>query len=65
LEVPQTPLILVENLSKGLISYFKNYRDSRFTFVLISEQIAIEMEIESIFRRKYIIHRNKQLDKKY
>lgn len=45
------------------ISYLKNYRVSRFTFVLISEQIAVEMEIKSIFHKKYIIHRNKQFDR--
>jgi hypothetical protein len=61
LVVPHTPLILVENLSKGFISYLKNYRDSTFTFVLISEQIAVEMEIKSIFHKKYIIHRNKTI----
>jgi hypothetical protein len=49
---------------EGLISYFKNYRETGFTYAMISsKEIATKMEIEHTFREKCIIHRKKQFDK--
>jgi hypothetical protein len=46
---------------KCLISYFKNYREIRFTSAMISsKEIATKMEIKHAFREKRIICRNKQ-----
>ena len=51
------------NQLKGLISYFKEYRENGFTSTMNSfKKIASKMEIESIFREKRIIHRKKQFD---
>ena len=48
---------------KGFISYFKGYKENGLTFAMTSsKKIALEMEIESVFREKRIIHRNKQFD---
>ncbi|KAL0006371.1 hypothetical protein SO802_013932 [Lithocarpus litseifolius] len=48
---------------KGLISYFKEYRENGFTSTMnSSKKIALEMEIEPVFREKRIIHRKKQFD---
>ena len=49
---------------EGLISYFKNYRETGFTYAMISsKEIATKMEIEHTFREKCIIRRKKQFDK--
>jgi hypothetical protein len=51
------------NQLEGLISYFKNYRETRFTTVMIlSKEIATKMEIEHTFREKRIIRKKKQFD---
>ena len=48
---------------KGLISYFKEYRENGFASAMnSSKKIALEMEIEPVFREKRIIHRKKQFD---
>ena len=48
---------------KGLISYFKEYRENGFTSAInSSKKVAFEMEIEPVFREKRIIHRKKQFD---
>ena len=48
---------------EGLISYFKGYRENGFTSAMnSSKKIALEMEIEPVFREKHIIHRKKQFD---
>ena len=48
---------------KGLISYFKEYRENGFTSAMnSSKKVALEMEIEPVFREKRIIHRKKQFD---
>jgi hypothetical protein len=45
---------------KGVISYFKAYRETRYTSAMISsKEIAIIMEIEHIFCEKHIIHKKK------
>ena len=46
---------------KGLISYFKEYRENGFTYTTnSSKKIASKMKIEPIFREKHIIYRKKQ-----
>jgi hypothetical protein len=51
------------NQLECLISYFKNYRETRFTIAMISsKEIATKMEIEHTFREKRIIRRKKQFD---
>ena len=48
---------------KGLISFFKKYRNDGFTSAMISsKEIAIKMEIESIFHEKRIIRKKKQFN---
>ncbi|KAM3684352.1 hypothetical protein ACJW31_11G037600 [Castanea mollissima] len=48
---------------KGLISYFKEYKENGFTSAMnSSKKITFEMEIETVFREKHIIHRKKQFD---
>ena len=48
---------------KGLISYFKEYRENRFTSAMnSSKKIALKIEIEHVFREKRIIHWKKQFD---
>ena len=48
---------------KGLISFFKKYRKDGFTSAMISsKEIAIKMEIESIFHEKRIIRKKKQFN---
>ena len=48
---------------KGLISFFKKYREDGFTSAMISsKEIAIKMEIEPMFHEKRIIRRKKQFD---
>ena len=44
---------------KGLISYFKNYRNGFNSALDSSKQVAVEMEIEPTFRKKRVIHRKK------
>jgi hypothetical protein len=52
------------NQLEGLISYFKNYRETGFTTAMISsKEIATKMEIEHTFHEKHIICRKKQFDK--
>ncbi|KAL4626040.1 hypothetical protein ACB092_05G066900 [Castanea dentata] len=51
------------NQLKGLIFYFKEYRENGFTSAMnSSKKNALEMEIELVFRKKCIIHRKKQFD---
>ena len=48
---------------KGLISYFKNYRENEFTSIMvIATSVALEMEIEPVFPKKWQIRRKKQFD---
>ena len=48
---------------KGLISYFKGYRENGFISAMnSSKKLSLEMEIELVFREKRIIHRKKQFD---
>ena len=48
---------------KCLISYFKGYKENGLTFAMnSSKKIALEMEIEPVFREKRITHRKKQFD---
>ena len=48
---------------KGLISYFKEYRENGFTSAMnSSKKIALEIEIEPVFCEKRIIHKKKQFD---
>ncbi|CAA2964840.1 Hypothetical predicted protein [Olea europaea subsp. europaea] len=48
---------------KGIISFFKSYRESGFESAMVDvEEIASELEIKSIFREKWVIHRKKQFD---
>jgi uncharacterized protein YueI len=40
---------------KGLISYFKNYRENGFTFAIISsKEVTTKMEIEHVFHKKNV-----------
>jgi hypothetical protein len=49
---------------EGFTSYFKNYRETRFTSIIISsKEIATKMKIEHTFHGKRIIHRKKRFDK--
>ena len=51
---------MVVDKLKGIISYFKGYRENEFTFFYeFNSKIAYEMEIEPIFCEKRIIHRKK------
>ena len=48
---------------KGVISYFKGYRENGFKSAMnSSKKIVLEMEIELVFHEKCIIHRKKQFD---
>ena len=48
---------------KGLISYFKNYRENGFNSALdSSKQVAVEMEIEPTFCKKTCHSSEKQFD---
>ncbi|KAM3731731.1 hypothetical protein ACB098_11G004400 [Castanea mollissima] len=48
---------------KGLMSFFKKYREDGFTSTMnSSKEIATKMEIKPIFREKRIIRRKKQFD---
>ncbi|XP_022893954.1 uncharacterized protein LOC111408425 [Olea europaea var. sylvestris] len=48
---------------KGLISFFKSYRETGFESAVIdAKKIASELDIESIFREKRVIRRKKQFD---
>ena len=48
---------------KGLISYFKGYRENGFISTMnSSKKIVLKLEIEPVFCEKRIIHRKKQLD---
>jgi hypothetical protein len=48
---------------KGLISYFKTYRENGFASVMISsKEIATIMEIEHVFCEKRVSRRKKQFD---
>jgi hypothetical protein len=56
-------MLLYINKLEGIISYFKNYRETRFTSAMISsKEIASKMEIKHAFREKRIIRRKKQFD---
>ena len=45
---------------KGLLTYFKNYRENGFTCAMISaKEIANEMDVEPKFREKRVIRRKK------
>jgi hypothetical protein len=47
---------------KGLISYFKTYRENGFASAMISsKEIATIIEIEYIFHEKHVSRRKKQL----
>ncbi|XP_050896459.1 uncharacterized protein LOC127103237 [Lathyrus oleraceus] len=51
------------NHLKGRITYFKHYRENRFALALESkEKMAIKMDIEPKFRKKYKIHRKPHFD---
>jgi hypothetical protein len=48
---------------KGLISFFKSYRETGFESAMVdAKEIASKLEIEPIFREKRVIHRKKQFD---
>ena len=48
---------------KGLISYFKTYRETGFAYAMISsKEIATIMEIEHVFLEKRVSRRKKQFD---
>ncbi|KAK4729430.1 hypothetical protein R3W88_022418 [Solanum pinnatisectum] len=48
---------------RGLVSFFKTYREEGFTSAMISaKEIALEMNIEPVFRKKRVIYRKKQFD---
>ena len=48
---------------KGLISYFKGYRENGFISTMnSSKKIVLKLEIEPVFCEKRIIHRKKQFD---
>ncbi|XP_022880585.1 zinc finger MYM-type protein 1-like [Olea europaea var. sylvestris] len=48
---------------KGLISFFKSYRETGFESAVIdAKEIASELNIEPIFREKRVIRRKKQFD---
>ena len=48
---------------RGLVSFFKTYREEGFTSTMISaKEIALEMNIKHVFRKKRVIYRKKQLD---
>ncbi|KAL4614534.1 hypothetical protein ACB092_07G060100 [Castanea dentata] len=48
---------------KGLMSFFKKYREDGFTSAMnLSKEIATKMKIEPIFREKCIIRMKKQFD---
>jgi hypothetical protein len=48
---------------QGLISFFKNYRETGFSNALESaKEIALEMDIEPVFRTKRKIKRKRQFD---
>ncbi|KAK4710448.1 hypothetical protein R3W88_004961 [Solanum pinnatisectum] len=50
---------------RGLVSFFKTYREEGFTSAMISaKEIALEMNIEPVFRKKRVIYRKKQFDEK-
>ncbi|KAK4724573.1 hypothetical protein R3W88_027352 [Solanum pinnatisectum] len=47
----------------GLVSFFKTYREEEFTSAMIlAKEIALEMNIEPVFRKKRVIYRKKQFD---
>ena len=55
-------LLYIDKL-EGLIYYFKNCRETRFTSAMISsKEIATKMKIEHAFHEKCIIRRKKQFD---
>ncbi|XBI69873.1 hypothetical protein VPH35_064499 [Triticum aestivum] len=48
---------------QGLITFFKGYRDTRFTTAVeIAREIALEIDIDPAFRKKREIKRKKQFD---
>ncbi|KAF3656865.1 hypothetical protein FXO38_13937, partial [Capsicum annuum] len=48
---------------RGLVSFFKKYREEGFTTAMIAaKEIALEMNIEPEFRSKRVIYRKKQFD---
>jgi len=47
---------------RGLVSFFKTYREEGFTSAMISaKEIALEMNIEPVFRKKRVIYRKKTI----
>ncbi|KAF5797875.1 putative transcription factor and/or regulators TTF-type(Zn) family [Helianthus annuus] len=47
----------------GLLCYFENYRENGFENAIIdAKEIALEMDVEPMFREKRIIHRNRRFD---
>ncbi|KAK4738398.1 hypothetical protein R3W88_002095 [Solanum pinnatisectum] len=47
---------------RGLVSFFKTYREKGFTSAMISaKEIALEMNIEPVFRKKRVIYRKNNL----
>ncbi|KAJ0724777.1 putative HAT dimerization domain, ribonuclease H-like superfamily [Helianthus annuus] len=47
----------------GLLCYFENYRENGFENAIIdAKEIALEMDVEPMFRGKRIIHRNRRFD---
>ncbi|XP_022889113.1 zinc finger MYM-type protein 1-like [Olea europaea var. sylvestris] len=54
--------VVIDHL-KGLISFFKSYREIGFESAVIdAKEIASELDIEPIFREKRVIRRKKQFD---
>ena len=54
--------VVIDQL-KGLISYFKGYRENGLHLQWIHlKKIALEMKIEPVFHEKRIIHRKKKFD---
>lgn len=48
---------------KGLISFFEDYRKNGFTLAMTAAtSVALEMDIEPIFPKKWKIQRKKQFD---
>ena len=48
---------------KGLVSFFENYREKGFESALTSaKEIAIDMNIDPIFREKRVIRRTKHFE---
>uniref|UniRef100_K4CL02 Uncharacterized protein n=1 Tax=Solanum lycopersicum TaxID=4081 RepID=K4CL02_SOLLC len=47
---------------RGLVSFLKTYREEGFTSAIIpAKKIALEMNIEPVFRKKHVIYRKNNL----